>query len=185
MRWLVAAILSGAVLVSQPALCQNLLGNPGFETDPVSPWVHTGVIGRTNDVFLGTHSGSWACGSYGSNDVLYQDVTTVAGAQYDLSFWVRRNSGGCTWDAYWGGSLIGSSSGPGHDWAQSTYLVSATGTTTRLEFRLNSIIARAGLDDISVVRHGPDPVPEPALIQLPALLGLGGVGYWWRRRRSS
>ncbi|MBM3493852.1 MAG: hypothetical protein FJX72_05955 [Armatimonadetes bacterium] len=27
-----------------------------------------------------------------------------------------------------------------------------------------------------------DPVPEPALLQLPALLGMGGL-VWWRRRR--
>lgn len=29
-----------------------------------------------------------------------------------------------------------------------------------------------------------EPVPEPALLQLPFLLGMGGVGFWWRRRRS-
>jgi hypothetical protein len=33
-----------------------------------------------------------------------------------------------------------------------------------------------------MLRNG-DPVPEPALIQLPALLGLGGLA-WWRRRRA-
>lgn len=29
-----------------------------------------------------------------------------------------------------------------------------------------------------------EPVPEPALLQLPFLLGLGGAGMWWRRRRA-
>jgi hypothetical protein len=28
-------------------------------------------------------------------------------------------------------------------------------------------------------------VPEPALVQLPFLLGLGGVGLWCRRRQRS
>ena len=28
-------------------------------------------------------------------------------------------------------------------------------------------------------------VPEPALLQLPFLLGLGGAGLWWRRRRTA
>jgi len=34
-------------------------------------------------------------------------------------------------------------------------------------------------------RYDPNPIPEPALVQLPFLLGLGGVGVWWRRRRAS
>lgn len=29
-----------------------------------------------------------------------------------------------------------------------------------------------------------DPVPEPALLQLPFLVGLGGASYWWRRRKA-
>lgn len=33
--------------------------------------------------------------------------------------------------------------------------------------------------------YGPYPVPEPAFLQLPALMGLGGIGMWWRRRRTA
>ncbi len=32
-------------------------------------------------------------------------------------------------------------------------------------------------------RYDADPIPEPALVQLPFMLGLGGVGVWWMRRR--
>jgi len=38
-------------------------------------------------------------------------------------------------------------------------------------------------------RFGPNflytPVPEPALLQLPFLVGLGGFGLWWRRRNTA
>jgi hypothetical protein len=41
-----------------------------------------------------------------------------------------------------------------------------------------------GLQTLAWV-HGPNPIPEPALIQLPFLMGLGGVGLYWRRRRTA
>ncbi len=40
-----------------------------------------------------------------------------------------------------------------------------------------------GLFGPNMTLRDPDVVPEPALLQLPALLGLSGIA-WWRRRRT-
>ncbi len=40
-----------------------------------------------------------------------------------------------------------------------------------------------GLFGPNMMLRDPDVVPEPALLQLPALLGLSGIA-WWRRRRA-
>lgn len=73
------------------------------------------------------------------------------------------------------------------------YAATSVTTDPRVTYLENRITAgwgypwhNAGLDEKSYFgpnfRFDPVPVPEPSLIQLPALLGMAGMGLWWRRK---
>ena len=96
---------------------------------------------------------------------IYQDLTTIVGQSYLLSFWVSSNGGPYTGEmsVEFGSSALGAVDSPVFGiWAQRSFLVTAVSTTTRLKFIGN----RDGdfgviLDEVSV-DEASGAVPEPA-----------------------
>src|SRR2546421_194548 len=77
-----------------PATASNIVVNPGFELSSLSPWIvdinggwfvdsipHSG----SNDIT--TSCGGATCLNSVSGAFFYQDLSTVIGQRYDLSFW--------------------------------------------------------------------------------------------------
>lgn len=190
------------LLASRSIQAQNIVSNPGFESG-FTGWVTnqglwflpTGLGGF--DPGGGTHSGTGkaitACGGAAciaadpsaSGSWLYQDLPTVVGQSYALSFWLETTgtpaSGTAQFRALFGNtvaadfpSLTGSSI---YTQYFNTLSLIASSTTTRLEFLGRNAVSYVQIDDISVTANAsPPPIttaPEPTSV---ALMGSGLFG---------
>ncbi|MBZ9571927.1 hypothetical protein KJA15_01135 [Patescibacteria group bacterium] len=90
---------------------------------------------------------------------IYQNLSTGCGCQYELTFWFSPRPGTPESDnvleVQWGGTVLGTISRAGNsqtDWSEHTYTVTATGSTTRLQFTDLGTANSLGtfLDDVSV-----------------------------------
>jgi hypothetical protein len=173
---LCAAPLAAANLVVNGDFESPNIGNQLFEThnigDPVlAPWVIDGPAPGTGIDIISTRTGCAACANTGQQAIdmsgspgpgfLYQDLATAPGAAYTLTFWVSSNGGpfvgGLT--IAWNGSNIDTITSPPQGiWLPFSYSVTATGSTTRLEF-FSNVAGNAGpfLDTVSVDSAVPEP----------------------------
>jgi hypothetical protein len=181
------------------------VGNGGFETGNFTDW---NFVGDTNLVFAlaaddvdvagtnaldgaadaqfvhsglyGAYLGEWAWlpgdPAVGS---LSQDVSTAAGRQYLVSFWltsVADSSGATTPNSFaarWNGSTLYEQTDLDvFGWTNLQFVVPATAASTTLEFDFDNVPAGFGLDDVSV-----GTVPAPAL-QSATLTG-GSIMFTW------
>lgn len=180
---------------------------PDFGFYPVPGWyvpepdsgIHVNVFDTKNDpnAIPPGHNGSLSAilftalpGSSGKGSI-FQDLPTVVGQTYRFSFWLQEvkisnfSNPPAPFDIFWGGQQIGTApivSGP---YQQFLYMVTATSTTTRIQFESNMVEdSNAFLDDVSVIASsnpGPLTAPEPGTF---ALLLLGGVGFGLGRKRK-
>ena len=217
------AATASALGFSAPALAANLIINGSFET-PAPPaggytiygggssftgWSVTGPGGNavlsldTNytepNIAFHAQSGSVSmdltgAGNTGPTSGINQNVTTVAGKKYNLSFWVG-NADGSGNSNYLlpstvnlsinGGSLQPfTNSNTTHfdvNWLKFTTSFVATGSSTNLAFFNGTGVGdnETGLDNV-VLTAG---VPEPATWAL-MILGIGAVGFAMRRRQQ-
>ena len=195
MRMLLSAIVALMCLYGSAAQAQNLVQNPGFETGSVTPWV--------------TFNGWWAMGSFyknsgaysasagctgvgcittdaGAGSWIYQDIPTIVGATYTVSFWYRDNSAANSpveLQAFFGSAPL-TSGGPGTCtgscifdtqtavgvWTQVTRQVVATSSTMRLEFVGRNDPAGVWVDDVSVTGPSAPPTAVPTLSSWGILL---------------
>lgn len=186
------------LLFKVDAHATNIVANPGFETGDFTSWTTGGGSSWFVDVSAfginGPHSGNSFAGNLcvGSNCIttptsfFYQDLPTVNGQTYTLTFWFdlgtcQDTCGPEELKVLWGGNtafdLATTTSGtkdPG--WVEATVSgLQATSTTMRLEFVGRQDPAALGVDDIQV-----QGVPEPGTI---LLVGLGAVGLATLRKR--
>jgi hypothetical protein len=125
-----------------------------------------------------------------ANSSMYQDLTTVAGQAYTLSFaysprpGVAESSNGI--DVQWNGSDLGiiKQTGIGHAdtvWGVRTFSLVATSSLTRLQFSAVGTSDSFGgyIDAVSV-----NAVPEPSSLALCGIAGLVGLGVRMRRMRT-
>ncbi len=169
----------------------NLIVNGGFETGDFTGWTQA-----DNTALTGVSAGAAYSGNFGaymappdSTGTLYQEFATVAGAFYDLTFYLR-NSGGGTgpnvdgepvdFRVAFAGNFVpgGDVSDVGSSFTQYTFTVQATSTSTRLEFVFRNDSDVFNLDDVSVELHQTSGVPETgssAWLMALALAGLFGA----------
>lgn len=193
-RLVVSSLLGGALLLSGAAgASPNLVADPGFESGGFSGWTVVGNLGSdvgVDQVFLDVNSGSF--GAYLGNadtSTLSQDVATVAGAQYEVSFYLDVYQS-TAYDGFFtvsfGGQSVASLVEPAEtdSFVRYSAIVTAGGPTSRLLVSASDPGGYYGLDDLGVVQASA-PVPEPATLPL-ALGGLGLLGLdAWRRRRAA
>ena len=154
------------------ALDPWIIGPPGYSSQGGPSSAHSGLYFVTEgcDVLGGPCVGAGA-----TEDYLYQDLTTVPGGIYTLSFYYdqgRECGGGtCELEVLFGGVSVldlklssGRNTDPGYSFYSVTGLT-ATSTTTRLQFDGNQDYSFDALDDVSVSQ-----IPEPTS------LILGGIG---------
>jgi MYXO-CTERM domain-containing protein len=187
----VALVLLASVSTTR---AQQLVLNGGFEDGyytSFSDWTIE-TVGNTGsncgrDYYAwengGAHSGSCvaAFSSSEGDDVLSQSIQTVEGQSYRLDFWLKKLGNAANpydFSASWGDSILTLGNAPQtSEWTEYTYNVTATGFTAPLAFS-----GQGGLflDDVSVT-----PTPEPSTFVLLAIVALGGLFAWRRRRQAA
>ena len=153
---------------SLPTLGQNLVQNPGFETGNLTDWTLTRAAqGSDISTFGGRgHSGTYAEGFGAVStyfDSISQNLPTIAGAPYNLTFWLENPYGEnpTTFEALWNGTVVFSIVNPSSfPYTEESFpgLV-ATGASTPLVFEGLDVPAFIYLDDVSVVLASTPPPP--------------------------
>lgn len=198
--WLL--LLSAALgFPAKPAAAQNLLVNGDFETTPVLGTIPAGwnliqnSFGTYHGLWNGLfpQSGSWFVhvGNSGGPGGLYQDIATVPGQQYSLSFW------GAPWTPltergivqvgtpgpdplslslnnnaeYVNSSFIVSGLGGAPAWSLFSFDFTAASSIARISFQ-NSYYVTPFDSAVNVDTVSLTPVPEPSSISLSLLVFL-------------
>jgi len=151
----------------------NMVSNGGFETGDLTAWTLSGntnsisssISVRNTSTYI--HSGSYGLRAQVSSPMGYlaQNLPTVPGQTYQLSFWFISSSAssGQQFQATWNGTNVYSTSSPPTSWTNQKFIVTATSTNTQLQFGfLTGSTPRFGFDDISVT-----PVNLPVITQQP------------------
>jgi len=178
-------VATAVLMVSALPASATLVANGGFETSDFTGWTHAGNTGSDS---VWCHPPWGLSGVFGaqlgaiSTTFLYQDLVTIPGQTYSISFWLKSDNNGNTPDnfftAYWGNT--GNTLFSGQDLSDSaytkyTYLQVASSTTTQFGLLYANIPWFFGLDDVDV-----SPVPIPGAVWL---LGSGIVGLIGLKRR--
>ena len=186
----------------------SLITNGSFETGDLTGWtsqgwavgsIFTGFAKSASDGFFYATTGCVgdACinGTVDEQAYLFQDIPTIPGEKYTLSFDFQSDEDPTELKVLFGGNTAFDLSGIGFQLAATTYTetFTASGTTTRLTFLGRDDPAFPVLDNIGLVDTGvntvviPDPppvtggaAPEPSTW----VLAFGGVvaAYRFRRR---
>ena len=179
---LTLAILLAANVVPARA---NLITDPGFEScanmgDPPPDWTAS-----SSDLQCGLnpHTGNWDTDLTGAGGTLSQTITTIAGDNYDFSFWLREvaNTPNSFTASFGSDEVLDLANAAFFGYTLEDFTVTATGTSTTIEF---SSAAQGGgwsLDDVSVTDLGPS-TPEPASL---VLFATGLLAIAWRFRRGT
>ena len=157
-----------------PAEAAGVL-NGGFETGNFIGWTVGGGLGFTGVDSFAAKTGSF--GAYFGEDApgssISQTVTTVIGTLYLVEFWVQLDDSAIPNAFSWSfggmaqpGSLTNAA---GFDYRRASALITATSTTSNLQFNFLNQQSYYLLDDVSVTA-----VPEPTALVL-FIAGLGGI----------
>ena len=200
------------VLPASPARAGDLVVNGSFESPSIAPaffalfpaipgWTATagglelqrnGIFGPGSVAFDGQqwHEIDRAAGATG----IFQDLATVPGQVYVLSFAYAPRPGTAptenVFSVLWGGATVATfgpltpPAGSVLDWQVASILVTATGSSTRLQFDDLGGAGSVGalLDDVSVVGVGV--VPEPSALSLAGIGAVSLIACTVLRRRS-
>jgi len=164
---LAAAVYNTSLVITNPlgqilvvpltlSVGQPVVLNGGFETGDFSDWILSGNMDgslvASDSGYV--HSGSFTAelGPAGSLGYLIQNVLTIPGQTYLLSFWLRNPTGDTPnqFQAQWNGTTIFSQSNLADSaWTNPRVLVTATGAVTPLQFGFENDQDYFALDDVS------------------------------------
>ena len=174
------------------AIGVNLVANCGFETGDLTGWTFI-PAGSGSDFHIfgsNSHTGNYDAGFgavSGQNDYIYQDLATTVGHTYDINFWVDASQGVAgQFVANWGATnlltITGDVVGGYIDY---NFLMTATSSTTRLEFGGNTPPSFYLLDDVVVTDQGVAAAePSSSLLLSINLLAAAVIGMGWKLSKS-
>ena len=150
----------------------NLVANGNFATGDFTDWTLGGNYTSTStgpEIFTdanGEGGSTYAAGmgSVGADGTLSQTIATTAGQTYTLSFWLQNEgSTGNDFKAIWNGqTLLSLTNAAQFGYTEYTDTVTATGSTTTLEFSAANASSQWDLDNISLTTVGSTTTPPPA-----------------------
>jgi hypothetical protein len=182
------------LVVAAPA---QLVQNGGFEEidDPATPNIFTDwTLSGNGDFFFVTgdaHSGSRAAsfGAVGSQTFLAQTIiTTIPGETYTLDFWLSNLRNGDElnpnlFTGSWGGIQFATLSNvPAFGYTKFSYELTASSSSTLLQFGFQNKFSEWHFDDVSVTETSRG-VPDSASTVLLLGTALAGLGVFQRKRR--
>lgn len=165
----------------------NLVMNGGFETGDFTDWMQFGdtsfngvcmagtcPLGETP--FDGTYSAFF--GPVGDTGGIYQNITTVPGDLYTISFYLALPDVGTpnSFEVQFGTSNFVLTNFPGSfQWTQFVITDMATSTSTRLTFTFRNDPNYWFLDDVSVTTAATTPEPGTLVLFGSGIIGMAGV----------
>jgi hypothetical protein len=171
------------------AVAGNLVTNCGFETGDFTGWIVSGNDGNTlvagGGFDEGPNSGTFfaALGTIGADVGLSQNLVTIPGQTYGISFYFA-SDGGIPNDfsvSFNGDVLYSNANVPPSAYTEFVFTDVATGPLTVLDFTARNDPSWQALDDVSVTA-----TPEPAsILLLVTVAGLCAVSLRKRRSRNA
>jgi hypothetical protein len=166
-RVLSALVALIACIVTPGYATAGIVTNGGFETGDFTGWTlsgNTDFVGVTTGI---AHTGDYAAyfGSDGSLGFLSQNLATTAGTSYELNFFLA--SDGQTpseFDVTFGGATFSQNDLALSSYTSESFILTATGSSTLLQFGFRDDNGFLNLDDVSV-----NSVPEPESLTLLCL----------------
>ena len=149
----------------------NLVANGNFATGDFTDWTLGGNDSNTNSaqVYIDTNAeggSTYAAGlgSMGADGTLSQTIATTAGQTYTLSFWLQNEASGTNdFKAIWNGQTqLSLTNAAQFGYTEYTYTVTATSSTTTLEFSAANGPSNWDLDNISLTANGTSTTTPPA-----------------------
>jgi ribosomal protein L6P/L9E len=143
---------------SPPPPPVNLVVNGGFETGDFTGWTIGSYEPDQTIITTNSEAGTYAAalGPAGADGSLSQIIPTTAGQQYTLTFWLANmSSGPDDFTAKWNGNaVLALVSAPAQGYTEYTFTVTATGSTSNLEFDYRQDPTQWRLDGVSVTPVG-------------------------------
>ncbi len=176
------------LMAGTSAFGQNLVQNGGFESGDFTDWTQSGNLASTlvstNIVY--SHSGTFGAqlGPTGSLGFLSQNLVTVPGQTYVLSFWLDSPNGLTPneFQVSWNGTNIYYQTNLGTTgWANLAFTNIATGASTLLQFGFENTPSYFGFDDVIVTNVAPAPITSAAYTFTTFA---GYTGKWQHRWRG-
>ncbi len=180
-----AAFIALVFVPCAPILAVNIVTNGGFETGDFTGWTQSGNTMDTGVATFAAYSGKYGAyfGPSGSLGFISQDLVTIPGATYSLSFFLNDPFPGVpnNFIATFGGTTVYSLTDTNPGLGMYTFSVVATSALTTLQFGFRNDPEAWSFDDVSVEFVKGPSVPETG--STLAILGVGLVGIEGLRRK--